>query len=88
MAVDDSELNPRTYIPDLSPTAAVHQDYFIVCGLGSLGQQIIVNLTKFSFDSFEVQIAGFDPLKNGRWSSYRPCSANRQLWETAAAIMF
>ena len=67
MAVDDSELNPRTYIPDLSPTAAVHQDYFIVCGLGSLGQQIIVNLTKFSFDSFEVQIAGIDRLPVKEW---------------------
>lgn len=56
----DGQLNPITYIPDLSPSAAVHRDHFIVCGLGSLGQQIIVNLTKFSFDSFEVHIAGIN----------------------------
>ena len=56
----DGQLNPITYIPDLSPSAEVHRDHFIVCGLGSLGQQIIVNLTKFSFDSFEVHIAGIN----------------------------
>ncbi len=67
MAGDYSELNPRTYIPDLSPLREVHQDHFIVCGLGSLGQQIILNLTKFSFDSFEVQIAGIDRSPVTEW---------------------
>ena len=67
MAGDNGELNPITYIPDLSLSAEVHQDYFIVCGLGSLGQQIIVNLTKFSFDSFEVQIAGIDRVPVTEW---------------------
>lgn len=67
MAGDDSELNPRTYIPDLSPSAAVHQDHFLVCGLGSLGQQIILNLTKFSFDAFEVQITGIDKQSVTEW---------------------
>ncbi|MGD1854386.1 MAG: NAD-binding protein [Leptolyngbyaceae cyanobacterium] len=67
MAGDDGELNPVTYIPDLSPSAEVHQDHFIVCGLGSLGQQIIVNLTKFSFDSFEVKITGIDRQPVTEW---------------------
>ncbi|MEM1251054.1 MAG: NAD-binding protein [Cyanobacteria bacterium P01_H01_bin.21] len=67
MAGDNGELNPITYIPDLSLSTEVHQDYFIVCGLGSLGQQIIVNLTKFSFDSFEVQIAGIDRVPVPEW---------------------
>ncbi|MEL6935300.1 MAG: NAD-binding protein [Cyanobacteria bacterium J06607_17] len=67
MTGDDGKLNPITYIPDLSPTTAVHQDHFIVCGLGSLGQQIIVNLTKFSFDSFEVHIAGIDRKPVTEW---------------------
>ena len=67
MPGDNGELNPRTYIPDLPPSAGVHQDHFVVCGLGSLGQQIIVNLTKFSFDSFEVQIAGIDRSPVTEW---------------------
>lgn len=67
MAGDDGDLNPRTYIPNLSPSTEVHQDHFIVCGLGSLGQQIIVNLTKFSLDSFEVQIAGIDREPVTEW---------------------
>ncbi|MEM9809160.1 MAG: NAD-binding protein [Cyanobacteria bacterium P01_D01_bin.56] len=67
MAGDDVELNPKTYIPDLSPSAEVHQDHFMVCGLGSLGQQIIVNLTKFSFDSFEVCISGIDQRPVTDW---------------------
>ena len=65
MAGDNGELNPVTYIPDLS--LDVHQDQFVVCGLGSLGQQIIVNLTKFSFDSFEVKIAGIDRVPVTEW---------------------
>ncbi|MDV3353648.1 NAD-binding protein [Leptothoe sp. LEGE 181152] len=67
MVGDNGELSPRTYIPDLSPSAEVHKDHFIVCGLGSLGQQIILNLTKFSFDSFEVQIAGIDRAPVTEW---------------------
>jgi voltage-gated potassium channel Kch len=67
MAGDNGDLTPRTYIPDLSPSMEVHQDHFIVCGLGSLGQQIIFNLTKFSFDSFEVQIAGIDSVPVTEW---------------------
>nr|MBX2863690.1 NAD-binding protein [Leptolyngbyaceae cyanobacterium MAG.088] len=67
MAGHNGDLNPITYIPDLSPSRDIHQDHFIVCGLGSLGQQIIVNLTKFSFDSFEVQIAGIDRVLVTEW---------------------
>ncbi|MEM9265645.1 MAG: NAD-binding protein [Cyanobacteria bacterium P01_F01_bin.13] len=67
MMGDDGNLNPITYIPDLSSSREVHQDHFVVCGLGSLGQQIIVNLTKFSFDSFEVQIAGIDRSPVTEW---------------------
>ncbi|EKV00655.1 K+ transport system, NAD-binding component [Leptolyngbya sp. PCC 7375] len=67
MVGDNGDLSPRTYIPDLSPSADVHKDHFIVCGLGSLGQQIILNLTKFSFDSFEVQIAGIDRAPVTEW---------------------
>ncbi|MEO0869760.1 MAG: NAD(P)-binding protein [Cyanobacteria bacterium J06642_11] len=67
MAGDDLELNPKTYIPDLPPSVDMHQDYFIVCGLGSLGQQIIVNLIKFGFDSFEVCIAGIDRQPVTEW---------------------
>ena len=67
MVGDNGDLSPRTYIPDLSPSAEVHKDRFIVCGLGSLGQQIILNLTKFSFDSFEVQIAAIDRAPVTEW---------------------
>ncbi|NEQ50811.1 MAG: potassium transporter TrkA [Leptolyngbya sp. SIO3F4] len=69
MVGDAGNLNPITYIPDLSPSAEIHRDHFIVCGLGSLGQQIIVNLTKFSLDSFEVQIAGIDRAPITEWES-------------------
>ena len=67
MPGENGELNPRTYIPDLPSSAGVHQDHFIVCGLGSLGQQIILNLTQFSFDSIEVQIAGIDRMPITEW---------------------
>ena len=69
MAGDDVGLNPRTYIPELPTSAEVHQDHFIVCGLGSLGQQIIVNLIKFSFDSFEVCISGIDRQPVAEWEA-------------------
>ncbi|MEM9165235.1 MAG: NAD(P)-binding protein, partial [Cyanobacteria bacterium P01_F01_bin.4] len=67
MAGDDPQLNPKTYIPNLSPSARGHKDHFIVCGLGSLGQQIIVNLTTFSFDSFKVCISGIDRQLVTEW---------------------
>ncbi|MEM6255942.1 MAG: NAD-binding protein [Cyanobacteria bacterium P01_D01_bin.156] len=69
MAGDDINFSPKTFMPDLPPSEGVHRDHFMVCGLGSLGQQIIVNLTKFSFDSFEVCISGIDRQPVEEWEA-------------------
>lgn len=45
---------PETQFP------AADKDHFIVCGLGSLGQQSVVKLKKFDCDPFEVHITAID----------------------------
>lgn len=42
-------------------------DRFIVCGLGSLGQQVVVNLNKFSQVPNEIAIAAIDLVKPPYW---------------------
>jgi len=56
-----NRLSPDTYIPHLPVDSAKVTDTFIVCGLGSLGQQTIVNLKRFSIAPFEVQITAIEP---------------------------
>lgn len=62
-----SPTGPKTLRPNLAtrPTTAV-QDRFIICGLGSLGQQSVINLKKFDYDPFEVHITAIDqhPIKS------------------------
>jgi voltage-gated potassium channel Kch len=59
---------PETLMPNLrSRTANVDQDRFIVCGLGSLGQQSIVQLKKFDDDPFEVHITAIDRRQIQTW---------------------
>ncbi|MEO0519629.1 MAG: NAD(P)-binding protein, partial [Cyanobacteria bacterium P01_A01_bin.116] len=43
------------------------QDRFIVCGLGSLGQQSVLNLKKFDYDPFEVCITAIDQRSITDW---------------------
>ncbi len=59
---------PKTLMPDLRTRAiAGAQDRFIVCGLGSLGQQSVINLKKFDYDPFEVHITAIDQRKITNW---------------------
>ncbi|MGB7248064.1 MAG: NAD-binding protein [Phormidesmis sp.] len=59
---------PETLMPNLtvrSPEAA--QDRFIICGLGSLGQESVVKLKKFDYDPFEVHITAIDQRPIHSW---------------------
>lgn len=47
--------------------AAADSDRFIVCGLGSLGQQSILKLKKFDYDPFEVHITAIDQRQISTW---------------------
>jgi Trk K+ transport system NAD-binding subunit len=59
---------PETLMPNLrARTANIDQDRFIVCGLGSLGQQSIVQLKKFDYDPFEVHISAIDRRQIQTW---------------------
>lgn len=61
-------VGPDTLMPSLATrSAATHQDRFIVCGLGSLGQQCVVNLKRFDYDPFEVIITAIDQRQIGGW---------------------
>ncbi|MEM6351180.1 MAG: NAD-binding protein [Cyanobacteria bacterium P01_D01_bin.14] len=62
-----SPINPDTYIPNFSSDAKQAVDHFLVCGLGSLGQQTIVNLKKFSSEPFEVKITAIDRQPSHDW---------------------
>ncbi|PZO55550.1 MAG: hypothetical protein DCF15_10255, partial [Phormidesmis priestleyi] len=58
---------PQTLMPNTETRfPEAHQDKFVVCGLGSLGQQIVINLKKFDYDPFEVHITAIDqqPIRN------------------------
>ncbi|MEO1592976.1 MAG: NAD-binding protein, partial [Cyanobacteria bacterium J06632_22] len=62
-----NRFSPDTYIPNLPVDSCKVTDTFIVCGLGSLGQQTIVNLKRFSIAPFEVQITAIDHLPPDGW---------------------
>ncbi len=52
---------PVTLMPSVGSRSAYKEtDRFIVCGLGSLGQQSVINLKKFDYDPFEVSITAID----------------------------
>ncbi|MEL6814233.1 MAG: NAD-binding protein [Cyanobacteria bacterium J06598_3] len=60
---------PETLMPNLVTHRAggAGQDRFIVCGLGSLGQQSVINLKKFDYDPFEVSITAIDQRNIKTW---------------------
>ncbi len=59
---------PQTLMPHTETRfPEAHQDNFIVCGLGSLGQQIVINLKKFDYDPFEVHITAIDQQPIHNW---------------------
>ncbi|MEL6554570.1 MAG: NAD-binding protein [Cyanobacteria bacterium J06621_11] len=52
---------PVTLMPSVGTRSkSKEKDRFIVCGLGSLGQQSVSNLKKFDYDPFEVSITAID----------------------------
>ncbi|NEP16244.1 MAG: potassium transporter TrkA [Leptolyngbya sp. SIO4C1] len=59
--------SPNTYIPGAYVDPDLAQDHFIICGLGSLGQQSIINLNKFSYDPFQVHITAIDQQPPTSW---------------------
>ncbi|MGB3573627.1 MAG: NAD-binding protein [Phormidesmis sp.] len=59
---------PVTLMPSATARSApIEQDRFIVCGLGSLGQQSVINLKKFDYDPFEVAITAIDQAQIQSW---------------------
>lgn len=59
---------PETLMPSLTTRSAqTEQDRFIVCGLGSLGQQSVINLKKFDYDPFEVLITAIEQHDIDDW---------------------
>ncbi|MEL7495089.1 MAG: NAD(P)-binding protein, partial [Cyanobacteria bacterium J06554_11] len=61
---------PQTLMPTLTRRlSSAGQDRFIVCGLGSLGQQSVVNLKKFDYDPFEVSITAIDRRDISVWEA-------------------
>jgi Trk K+ transport system NAD-binding subunit len=63
-----TSVGPKTLMPTWAARSSpTHQDRFIVCGLGSLGQQCVVNLKKFDYDPFEVIITAIDQRNIGSW---------------------
>jgi len=54
-------------MPDLTTQSPAAPDCFIVCGLGNLGQQCVVNLKKFDYDPFEVHITAIDQRDIQSW---------------------
>ncbi len=59
---------PETLMPG-ARTRSSHtiQDKFIVCGLGSLGQQSVIKLKKFDYDPFEVAVTAIDRQAIDTW---------------------
>lgn len=79
---DGSRVNPRvdplgvpaTFIPGLNDATHVRLsdrfvDRFIVCGLGSLGQQCILNLKRFDALPFTVEITAIDRQVPRDWET-------------------
>ncbi|MEL6855639.1 MAG: NAD-binding protein [Cyanobacteria bacterium J06607_13] len=61
---------PQTLMPTLTKRlSSAGKDRFIVCGLGSLGQQSVVNLKKFDYDPFEVSITAIDRHDIAVWET-------------------
>ena len=60
---------PDTLMPDLTTRSPISEDRFIICGLGSLGQQCVLNLKKFDYDPFEVHITAIDQRKMSTWET-------------------
>ncbi|MGC1307050.1 MAG: NAD-binding protein [Phormidesmis sp.] len=58
---------PETLMPSPVTQLTADKDHFIVCGLGSLGQQSVLNLKKFDHDPFEVHITAIDQRKIETW---------------------
>ena len=58
---------PVTLMPAAVTRSATEKDRFIVCGLGSLGQQSVINLKKFDYDPFEVSITAIDRQVVQEW---------------------
>ncbi len=59
---------PETLMPSpVTRFPATDQDRFIVCGLGSLGQQSVVNLKKFDYNPFQVNIIAIDQRQIQTW---------------------
>ncbi|MEM6596546.1 MAG: NAD-binding protein [Cyanobacteria bacterium P01_C01_bin.69] len=58
---------PVTLMPAAVTRSATEKDRFIVCGLGSLGQQSVINLKKFDYDPFEVAITAIDQCAIQDW---------------------
>ncbi len=67
-----SAVGPDTLMPNLATqwrgrAEGDSQDRFIICGLGSLGQQCVINLKKFDYDPFEVNITAIDQRRIRTW---------------------
>ena len=59
---------PITLMPSVGTQfTSKEKDRFIVCGLGSLGQQSVSNLKKFDYDPFEVSITAIDRRPIEEW---------------------
>ncbi|MEM6451639.1 MAG: NAD-binding protein [Cyanobacteria bacterium P01_D01_bin.105] len=58
---------PETLMPSLTSKAPAAPDRFIICGLGNLGQQCVLNLKKFDYDPFEVHITAIDQRNIQSW---------------------
>lgn len=68
MPVNYSANGPETLMPGPETQfPAADKDHFIVCGLGSLGQQSVVKLKKFDCDPFEVHITAIDQNPIHTW---------------------
>ena len=54
-------------MPELNTQSPAAPDCFIICGLGNLGQQCVINLKKFDYDPFEVHITAVDQRDIHTW---------------------
>lgn len=54
-------------MPSLTTKSPAAPDRFIICGLGNLGQQCVLNLKKFDYDPFEVHITAIDQRSIRSW---------------------
>jgi Trk K+ transport system NAD-binding subunit len=52
---------------DRNGDANSQTDYFLVCGLGNLGQQCVVNLKKFAWRGGEIRVTAIDQAESHNW---------------------